>query len=67
MPEPPHDFCFAPEKIEESRITNGQIGQKYLDRDLTLGAQVKCGVNGSHPTHPDEGVETILVHQSATK
>src|SRR5262249_15944856 len=65
VPESSDDPGFALEKIEESRVADGQIGQKYLYGDLTPGAQVNGGVNGPHPAHPDERVEAILVHQGA--
>src|SRR5215510_6948043 len=65
VPESPDDPCLALEKLEESRVADGQIGQKHLDGDLTPGAQVDGGVNGPHPAHPDESVEAILVHQGA--
>jgi hypothetical protein len=67
VPEPPYDSGFALEKIEESRITDRQIGQKYFYGDLTPGAQVSGAVNGPHPADADERVETILVHQRAAE
>jgi hypothetical protein len=63
--EPPDDPRFALEEFDQSRRADGQIGQKYLDRDLTPGIQVNGAVNSPHPAHPDERIEAILVHQRA--
>ena len=40
VPEPPYDPGLALEKLEESRVADGQVGQKHLHGDLTPGAQV---------------------------
>jgi hypothetical protein len=65
--EPPYDPGFAIEKFEESGVANDQIWQKYLDGDLTPGAQVNGAVNSPHPAYPDERVEAILIHQRAAE
>src|SRR5215510_14453618 len=63
VPEPPDDPGLALEKLEESRVADSHIGQKYLYGDLTPGAHVDGGVDGPHPAHTDERFEAILVHQ----
>jgi len=63
--EPPDDLGFALEKFDESRVSNGQIGQKYLYGDLTFGIQVKGAINGAHPAHSNKRVEAILLRERA--